>query len=120
MLVCVILCLRKGSERKKMLIQRSTIRLQKLIFQSLYQHCLGTQHPHAGYIAVKDKGIVTMFSNDLSGVPIKPVLLGMDAEAPKLVHGLVDISRWFGNMSVHSTIFAVPAILRPMTFHECH
>jgi hypothetical protein len=41
---------------------------------------LGAQRPHAGYIVVKDKGIVTMFSNDLSGDPSKILLLGIDAK----------------------------------------
>ncbi len=42
---------------------------------------MGTQRPHAGYIDVKDKGIVTMFSNNLAGTPSKAMLMGTDAES---------------------------------------
>jgi hypothetical protein len=55
---------------------------------------LGKQRPHAGYIVLKDKGLVTIYSNDLAGTPSKPLLLGTEAEAIQHVHGLIDISRW--------------------------
>ncbi len=51
-----------------------------------------------------------MFSNNMAGTPSKPMLMGTDAEAIKHLHGLVDISRWFGHETLHRTIFSVPAV----------
>lgn len=99
-------------------------RLPKGSEKPKFKPTLGEQANNCGFVLVKDKQTVIMYTNDLASTPERPICDGWiekdrledPAEksrletAIKCVHGLVDISRWVGTEYLHRTLFAVPAI----------
>ena len=57
--------------------------------------------PNAGYILLKDKKIVTFYTNDLLFTPSKAILKGEEQEAIRCVRGLSEIHWWTGNELMH-------------------
>ena len=72
-------------------------------------YLLGYEADSAGYIIIKDRKLVVLYTNDLRFTPSKPVLSMMSEEAQRCVNGMAICRRWVGKESMHRTELEVPA-----------
>ena len=72
-------------------------------------YLLGYKADSAGYIVLKDKKLVVLYTNDMAFTPSKPILSMMKEEAVNCVHGLSIMRCWIGKESMHRMELEVPA-----------